>query len=309
MADALMGSPSALLRLHRMLLLEAIATVLLFAVLPVVFLVSFSESKREVLRKLMVVVAVPIVAAGLRMPVVLRMQRRCRQLATAFETQNAAVATGMVQMLQSGSSKLIQAMSIFMTVWYLFAVTWVYVGPLCSQYAEPIRFWRLQTEALPCEVFECVCTLLLMTNATLGALLFAAPVAVRHFQGNFLPDRCRGLPVNLLQQLPSHIFTVGEDPQPTCGICIDPLREGEEVRRLPCNHCFHKDCVDAWLVRSATCPMRCPMDLWNVVDRSAPEHPRTAEAARLPNATTLGRAEEQPDRAETPPDRATGENV
>ncbi|GJN20714.1 hypothetical protein PR202_gb08124 [Eleusine coracana subsp. coracana] len=41
-----------------------------------------------------------------------------------------------------------------------------------------------------------------------------------------------------------------------CVVCISTCRDGEEVRRLPCGHAFHRDCVDRWLARCRrTCPL------------------------------------------------------
>ena len=31
--------------------------------------------------------------------------------------------------------------------------------------------------------------------------------------------------------------------------------EGENLRTLICNHVFHKDCVDKWLVEKRKCPL------------------------------------------------------
>ncbi|EXJ93896.1 hypothetical protein A1O1_02289 [Capronia coronata CBS 617.96] len=41
-----------------------------------------------------------------------------------------------------------------------------------------------------------------------------------------------------------------------CSICTEDFKKGEEVRVLPCNHKFHPDCVDPWLLNvSGTCPL------------------------------------------------------
>lgn len=41
-----------------------------------------------------------------------------------------------------------------------------------------------------------------------------------------------------------------------CAICTDNFTLGEDVRVLPCNHKFHPQCVDPWLVNvSGTCPL------------------------------------------------------
>lgn len=52
-----------------------------------------------------------------------------------------------------------------------------------------------------------------------------------------------------------------EEGQLGCSICTDDFTKGEEVRVLPCNHKFHPDCVDPWLLNvSGTCPL-CRIDL------------------------------------------------
>lgn len=41
-----------------------------------------------------------------------------------------------------------------------------------------------------------------------------------------------------------------------CPICTEDFAKGQEVRVLPCNHKFHPDCVDPWLLNvSGTCPL------------------------------------------------------
>mmetsp|Transcript_29173 Transcript_29173/g.62031 ORF Transcript_29173/g.62031 Transcript_29173/m.62031 type:complete len:323 (-) Transcript_29173:122-1090(-) len=38
-----------------------------------------------------------------------------------------------------------------------------------------------------------------------------------------------------------------------CQVCQFPYEEGDVLRQLPCQHCFHKDCVDSWLETKDTC--------------------------------------------------------
>jgi hypothetical protein len=40
-----------------------------------------------------------------------------------------------------------------------------------------------------------------------------------------------------------------------CTICLEACRGGENLRRLPCKHCFHKQCIDRWLHTKAACPI------------------------------------------------------
>ncbi|KAH6610163.1 ring finger domain-containing [Trichoderma cornu-damae] len=46
-----------------------------------------------------------------------------------------------------------------------------------------------------------------------------------------------------------------------CSICTEDFTEGEDMRVLPCNHQFHPNCIDPWLINiSGTCPL-CRLDL------------------------------------------------
>mmetsp|Transcript_3667 Transcript_3667/g.8639 ORF Transcript_3667/g.8639 Transcript_3667/m.8639 type:complete len:114 (-) Transcript_3667:103-444(-) len=40
-----------------------------------------------------------------------------------------------------------------------------------------------------------------------------------------------------------------------CTICLVEYEEGDLVKRLPCMHVFHQDCVGGWLARSMQCPV------------------------------------------------------
>ncbi|KAL9393605.1 hypothetical protein Peur_012890 [Populus x canadensis] len=41
-----------------------------------------------------------------------------------------------------------------------------------------------------------------------------------------------------------------------CAVCLSGFMKGERVRKLRCNHTFHKECLDKWLQQYlATCPL------------------------------------------------------
>jgi hypothetical protein len=41
----------------------------------------------------------------------------------------------------------------------------------------------------------------------------------------------------------------------TCSICLSDYVPSDEVRTLPCDHLFHKGCIDVWLAHHKTCPL------------------------------------------------------
>lgn len=68
-----------------------------------------------------------------------------------------------------------------------------------------------------------------------------------------------------------------------CPICTDDFIKGQDVRLLPCDHKFHPECIDPWLVNvSGTCPL-CRIDL----------APAAAEEAER-RASAGGGEEQQP---------------
>ena len=41
-----------------------------------------------------------------------------------------------------------------------------------------------------------------------------------------------------------------------CAVCLNDFKHEENLRVLPCGHCFHVECIDKWLLKhSATCPL------------------------------------------------------
>ncbi|XP_053978609.1 uncharacterized protein LOC128876348 isoform X4 [Hylaeus volcanicus] len=52
----------------------------------------------------------------------------------------------------------------------------------------------------------------------------------------------------------------GDDAIEKCTICLSEFEDCESVRRLPCMHLFHIDCVDQWLCTNKRCPI-CRVDI------------------------------------------------
>jgi hypothetical protein len=40
-----------------------------------------------------------------------------------------------------------------------------------------------------------------------------------------------------------------------CSICLEDLKAGDEVTRLPCKHGYHHACITEWLRNVSNCPV------------------------------------------------------
>uniref|UniRef100_A0A1A9UTB3 RING-type domain-containing protein n=1 Tax=Glossina austeni TaxID=7395 RepID=A0A1A9UTB3_GLOAU len=71
---------------------------------------------------------------------------------------------------------------------------------------------------------------------------------------NEFSDDLRTSQINML---PTYEYNVDRscDDQASCAVCISDLVSKELMRKLPCGHNFHAECLDKWLQSHETCPM------------------------------------------------------
>jgi len=69
-------------------------------------------------------------------------------------------------------------------------------------------------------------------------------------------ERRHRLPKSSLKKIPTKKFVAGDEEQyETCCICLDDYAVGDLLRILPCNHAYHKKCIDPWLLKNKrVCP-------------------------------------------------------
>lgn len=66
------------------------------------------------------------------------------------------------------------------------------------------------------------------------------------------PDAIKKLPIILYQTNCSNRAL----EETECCICLSAFRDGDKLKVLQkCDHCFHCECVDAWLVNHSSCPL------------------------------------------------------
>ena len=81
-----------------------------------------------------------------------------------------------------------------------------------------------------------------------------------------------------------------------CSVCLDSLADGAGVIRelADCGHLFHRDCIDAWLLRKGECP-NCKSNQARAINisiqssdgRSTSVRSRHSHLNRLPEADSL----------------------
>jgi hypothetical protein len=77
-------------------------------------------------------------------------------------------------------------------------------------------------------------------------------------QRNRRQEQHEDLTERVLANLPTHIYDASCSDafsNTTCSICLGEFENGEELRKLPCEHSFHAECVASWLNVRHTCPL------------------------------------------------------
>jgi len=85
---------------------------------------------------------------------------------------------------------------------------------------------------------------------------------------------------SIVDKLPTVVITREDvlNERALCAVCKDQIEVNEEVKRLPCSHWYHGDCILPWLGIRNTCPV-CRYEL--PTDDPDYENRRTRRAARL----------------------------
>lgn len=70
-----------------------------------------------------------------------------------------------------------------------------------------------------------------------------------------------GLDPSVIESFPSFVYStvkghkLGNDSL-GCAVCLNEFQDDETLRLIPkCDHVFHPDCIDFWLISNSTCPV------------------------------------------------------
>jgi hypothetical protein len=62
-------------------------------------------------------------------------------------------------------------------------------------------------------------------------------------------------PLEQIHWIANRLPITEEAPDDICSICREVPKEGDKWRNLPCNHKFHPECIDGWLIDNRVCPI------------------------------------------------------
>lgn len=69
----------------------------------------------------------------------------------------------------------------------------------------------------------------------------------------------KGISDKVLKRFNSILYNpseeVDEEEAPSCSICMENYKPGTRIKRLPCNHEFHPECITQWLETNNSCPI------------------------------------------------------
>ena len=83
-------------------------------------------------------------------------------------------------------------------------------------------------------------------------LTYEQLLALQARMGGAVP---RGTSESQLAAIPVHGYVRRGAEAETCSVCLSELEEGQQVRTMPCGHCYHSgSCIDPWLRTSQACP-------------------------------------------------------
>ncbi|KAL3642454.1 hypothetical protein CASFOL_013269 [Castilleja foliolosa] len=119
-------------------------------------------------------------------------------------------------------------------------------------------------------VMEIIVSVILLIVGIAILIIIHICVVGRAFRGHPInssnPVRAEivpGLSPEDIKALPSLDYRVNEESGPgqdgglvECAVCLEGYKSGEKCRVLPkCNHIFHCECIDSWLLKNGACPV------------------------------------------------------
>jgi RING-like zinc finger len=71
---------------------------------------------------------------------------------------------------------------------------------------------------------------------------------VKQSKKNISSEALKHLPLSIYDLSTSTQSTTDKGDLPICSICLECFKDGDELRTLECSHCYHRTCIDIWLI-------------------------------------------------------------
>ncbi|NXX42916.1 RN128 ligase, partial [Tricholaema leucomelas] len=145
----------------------------------------------------------------------------------------------------------------------------------------------------------------IVTAATMGYFIFYSARRLRIARAQSKNQRqLKARAKKAIEQLQLRTLKQGDKETgpdgDTCVVCIELYKPNEVVRILTCNHLFHKNCIDPWLLEHRTCPM-CKCDILKVlgVEMDVEEGAESVQATVSSGRSNVSAVNEEDSHSET----------
>uniref|UniRef100_A0A8B9N4J4 Ring finger protein 128 n=1 Tax=Accipiter nisus TaxID=211598 RepID=A0A8B9N4J4_9AVES len=145
----------------------------------------------------------------------------------------------------------------------------------------------------------------IVTAATMGYFIFYSARRLRIARAQSRNQRqLKARAKKAIEQLQLRTLKQGDKETgpdgDSCVVCIELYKPNEVVRILTCNHLFHKNCIDPWLLEHRTCPM-CKCDILKVlgVEADVEEGGESVQATVSSGTSNASTVNEEDNHSET----------
>jgi len=159
----------------------------------------------------------------------------------ASERVGGNVAQCVTSLTASPAWRSIRVVSFITYAWFILGIVWIMNAAPCS--------------ACP-GITSLMAGLILQTIARVAVALIFSRTLFLQIPTAEQTRRVEAADPADVQALPTLTFSEQLFPEGmSCAICLCEFEGRAHLRRLPCGHHFHVQCVDAWLRRSKRCPL------------------------------------------------------
>ena len=146
-------------------------------------------------------------------------------------------------------------LNVAVFVLFIVGQTWLYSSQTCSATAPGLYYYTMVLIIL----FYLTLALPLVILVGLCLCMPCILLALRLMQED------PGASDQVINQLPKKTFdgtqaASSDGTAPSCAVCMEDYKVGDQIRVLPCQHEFHAACVDVWLKTKRACPL-CRADI------------------------------------------------